>query len=125
MDFEVAGKVAGSSSAILSNRDVYDVYSLFGDKTLIEYGIDIRRVKTFMSAQTLRQVQSFVFDYGVDDAKSIVSTLFSPKYKGRLRGRAVGASVFAKNMRWFADQLLLEGGGTDAADVSERGFWDR
>lgn len=111
MDFDITGrKVAGSAAAILSNKDVYEVYALFGDNTMREYGIDIRTKRTFMAAPILRQVQSFVKDYGVDDAKEIVRQAFSIKRKGRLNGRAIGTSLFARSMRWYADQLLLEGG---------------
>lgn len=126
MEFDVSTKkIAGSANAILSNPDVAKVYGHFGDKILFQFGIDIRTKKTFMSAQVLRQVQSFIEDYGVDDSLKIINELFSPKRKGKLKGRAVGASLFAKNMRWYADQLMLEGGGDDKPDTSNLGFWDR
>ena len=124
MEFEVGKKiVAGSAGSILQNEDVAAVYGLFGDKVLDTFGIDIRTKRTFMGASTLRQVQGFVNDYGKDDAMRIVRIAFDIKRKGRFKGRAVGASLFAKNMRWYADQLLLEGGGDDKPDKTGSGFW--
>ena len=117
-------KMAGSADAILSDPRISDVYGLFGDKILREFGIDIRQKRTFMSAKVLRQVQSFVMDYGVDDAKKIINQAFSISRKGRFKGRAIGTSLFAKNMRWYADQLLLEEGGDDKPKPA-RSFWDR
>lgn len=109
MDFNVSDKkIAGGTSAILSEEDVREVFSLFGDKCLEVYRIDIREKKTFMSVQILRQVRSFVHEFGVDDSKRIVERLFELPYSGTYNGKTIGPSIFARGYRWLANNLLME-----------------
>lgn len=120
MMFDDAGgrKVAGGASAILSDPGVAEVYGLFGDMCLERYGFDIRERRSFMSAQVLRQVQSFVREYGVEDAKRIVERLFDDRYRGSYEGKTIGTSIFSKGYRWLANRLLMEKVDIDAVDVS-------
>ena len=108
MDFDVKRGAAGSSGAILSDSSVRRVYGHFGDKCLETYQMDIREKRTFMSAQTLRQVQSFVRDYGEDDAIGIIDVMFGFGHEGMHRGRPIGTSIFSKSFRWMADEFLIE-----------------
>lgn len=108
MDFNVKPGGAGSSGAILSDSSVRRVYGRFGDKCLSVYHMDIREKRTFMSAQTLRQVQSFVRDYGEEDAMKIIDTMFGFGHEGMYRNRPIGTSIFSKSFRWMADELLIE-----------------
>lgn len=118
-------KVAGSAYSILQNDAVRNVFSLFGDKCLDCYNIDIRTKKTFMSARVLRQVQSFVNEYGEEDAIKIIEKMFSPRYEGKFRGDILGTSIFAKNMRWLANKFLLEKAQDGSfADMFNDSKWD-
>ena len=109
MDFIIKDKaVAGSKDAILRNEDVRSVFSAFGDGCLEHYGMDIREKKSIYSAQVLRQVQSFVSEFGVDDALSVIGAMFSASRLGMDNGKPIGASIFSKSHRWLANQLLTE-----------------
>lgn len=109
MEFELKGKpVAGSASAILQDESVRRVYGTFGDGCLRCYNMDIRQKRQFMSATTLRQVRSFIDDFGADDAIKIIKALFGVAHEGRWHGEAVGKQVFAKSHRWMAEKLLIE-----------------
>lgn len=109
MDFDVSGKkIAGGTSAILADDEVREVFSLFGDKCLEAYMIDIREKKTFMSVQILRQARSFVNEFGVEDSKKIIERLFEPPYSGTYNGKTVGPSIFSRGYRWLANNLLME-----------------
>lgn len=108
MKFEVRSAGAGSAGAILQNEGVRRVYSAFGDCCQRVYRFDIRTKPTYMNAQTLRQVQSFVRDYGVEDAEAIVNAFFGVGHEGMLRGKPLGKSIFSKSFRWLSDQLLIE-----------------
>lgn len=102
------GAPAGSVDAIMKDDGVYRVMSVFGDGCLEYYGLDIRQKRAIYNAKTVRQVQSFVSEYGVDDSITIVKKLFSPAYQGLNKGNAVGVSLFTTGYRWFANRLLLE-----------------
>jgi hypothetical protein len=109
MDFEISGKkIAGGTSAILAEDDVREVFSLFGDKCLEVYKIDVRDKKTFMSVQILRQVRSFVHEFGVEDSKGIIERLFELPYNGTYNGKTIGPSIFSRGYRWLANSLLME-----------------
>lgn len=114
MDFNDVGiKVAGGAASILADGDVMRVFSEFGDRCLETYGIDIRTKPSFMSTQVLRQVRSFVSEYGVDDAVKIVNQAFAVPHCGNFKGAAIGTSLFSKGFRWYSNALLLEAGGDD------------
>lgn len=98
----------GSADSYLSDDGVRAVWSLFGDKCLETYRTDIRTKKAMHNGRTLRQVKSFVGEYGVDDALHVVDKLFSSPYNGAYRGETVGTSIFGKSRRWLAEKLLLE-----------------
>lgn len=108
MEFNVKPRGAGSAGAILQDVDVLKVYSLFGDGCLRCYNMDIRGKRTYESAATLKQVRSFVDDYGVEDACKVMFALFGVGHEGKWRGEAVGKSIFAKSHRWMAEKLLIE-----------------
>ena len=109
VEFNVGGgKVAGSVSALLAERDVREVFSLFGDKCLMTYGMDIRQQRSFFNARTLRQVRSFANEYGVEDSKRILEKLFGQPYNGSYRGKTIGAAIFSTGYRWLANTLLME-----------------
>lgn len=110
MLFEANGKakVAGSVDAILADDGVREVFSLFGDKCLEVYAIDVRAQRTFMNARVLRQVKCFVAEYGVEDSKRVVERLFGQPYNGSYGGKTIGTSIFSKGYRWLANNLLME-----------------
>lgn len=109
MRFDTDGpKVAGSSMAILSEPDVAEVYGLFGDLCIEYYFIDIREKKSFMTPVVMRQVRSFVREYGVEDAKKIVRRMFEQPRCGKRKGQVIGTAIFSKKFRWLANQMLIE-----------------
>lgn len=108
MEFDVKPRGAGSVGAILSNASVARVYGAFGDGCKRCYRMDIREKRTYMSSKVLRQVQSFVADYGEDDALGIVEEFFGVMHEGNCNGKPLGTSLFSRGFRWFADQLLAE-----------------
>lgn len=108
MVFDVKPRGAGSAGAILSDASVAKVYGEFGDGCERCYRFDIRAKRTFMSAKVLRQVQSFVQDYGEEDAVKIVRTMFGVGHEGVWKGSPIGTSLFGKNFRWLSDMLLIE-----------------
>ena len=110
MRFETQNKtrIAGSVDALLSEDDVREVFSVFGDKCLSIYHLDVRERKSFMNTKVLRQVKSFVGEYGVEDSKRILERLFGQPYNGSYRGRTVGTAIFSKGYRWLANNLLME-----------------
>ena len=108
MEFDVKPRGAGSVGAILANEQVANVYGAFGDGCMRCYRMDIREKRTYMSSKVLRQVQTFVSDYGEDDALGIVEEFFGVMHEGNFNGKPLGTSLFSKGFRWFADQLLAE-----------------
>ena len=96
MEFDVKRGVAGSVGAMLSDASVARVYGVFGDGCLEYYRFDIREKRTFMSAKVLRQVKSFVADYGEEDAVAIVRTMFGVMHEGVWKGKPIGTSIFSK-----------------------------
>lgn len=111
MDFELERpNVAGSAAALLRDEGVYAVMSHFGDGCLRCYGLDIRQHRSYMSAQVLRKVRSFVNEYGVDDAVKIIDRMFSPIHDGRDRGRNVGLDIFDRRLSYLANRYLSEVG---------------
>lgn len=114
MKFDLGGSMTSTAKMILSNESVADVYGAFGDGCMAYYGIDISDAsdafikRNYLSTPVLRTVQSFVKQYGADNAKGIVSTLFGVGHEGMWRGEQVGKSIFSTSRRWMADELLLE-----------------
>lgn len=105
---EERNRIAGSVSALLSEDDTREIFSMFGDKCLSIYHLDIRQQKSFMNAKVLRQVKGFVSEYGVEDSKRILERLFGQPYNGSYKGRTIGTAIFSKGYRWLANNLLME-----------------
>lgn len=109
MLFDLKDTGASSAGAILKDSRVASVYGAFGDGCLRCYHIDIREKRTYTNSTVLRQVRSFVNDYGEDDALRIVDAVFNGNHNGYFRGQPIGLKVFSKGFRWMANELLLEG----------------
>lgn len=111
MDFDdIKGKrktIAGSLGMLLSSDpELEELLSEYGDGCMKCYGIDVRTKRTFLSAQIARMAKGFIADYGVD-AKRIVKAAFEFPYSGKYRGSPFGPSLFHKNKRYMADDILM------------------
>ena len=121
MVFDVGdGKVAGSMGALLADPSTLNILSAFGDGCQKCYNVDIRKHRNIMNAGVMRSIASFSKYYGTDDALKIMRQFFSPRHNGKYQDRPVGAVIFSKGWRWFADSLLLE-----CADVDDDISWSR
>ena len=123
--FDTSG-MTSTVGMILSDQAVAEVYGAFGDGCLERYGLDISNVadpfikRNYLSTPVLRMVQSFVKQYGKENAIGIIKTLFGVAHEGAWRGEQVGKSIFMTKRRWLADELLLE----HQKSVAESGKWE-
>lgn len=92
----------------MSDPDHQRVMSAYGDGALRCYHMDIRNNRSTWRPTVMRQLQSFVKEYGADDGVKIVNRLFSVMHEGKWKGEMVGTSIFGTHRRWMADLLLAE-----------------
>ena len=108
MEFDEKPRGAGSVGALLQDAATSRVFGQFGDECLRCYNIDIRGKRTIVSARVLRQVQSFIKDYGERDALRIIDVMFNGFYNGRHKGKPLGTAIFSQSFRWLANRYLME-----------------
>lgn len=117
----VSEMVAGSKEALYQG-DIKDVFDLYADKCVASFGFDPRLKPSMSNANVLRQVRAFIAEFGAEDAKKIIESLFGYRYAGRYNGKIVGTSIFSSGYRWLANQLLAE----SLADEHESGnLWKK
>ena len=114
--------IAGGMDALLQADGVKELYDLFAEGCIKSYRFDPREKKSMYSPTVLRQVRSFIKEYGLDDAKKIIDTMFGYVHNGRERGKVVGVSIFSTAWRWYANNLLTEALANEA-EVADWKKW--
>lgn len=116
MEWERLAKIAGTPHNIYStHEDVRAVFDIFCQGYITYFNINPIEQRTMFTSAVLRGVQSFISDYGIEDAKLIVNYVFD-EWKGRNRKTPVGKELFSKRFRWLTDLALTEAKASKARD---------
>lgn len=107
MNVDLKNIVGTPQNLYENNKDIKRIYNTFRRGYINSFSLDPINQRTMFSSPVLRSIQTFIRDYGADDANKIIDFVFD-EWNGRYKGNPLGTKIFSKKFRWLTDMALTE-----------------